>query len=67
MNLTIEISWWIVPLVATLTAFIWAWTQTSEPDSTAALNLIGPVVFLLYYGLATIVSLIAWLAWAVIS
>lgn len=67
MNLTIEISWWIIPAVATLTALSWAWLQTRKYGDGPALDIVGPVVLLLYYGLAVIVSLIAWLAWAVLT
>lgn len=67
MNITIEISWWIIPAVATVTAFAWAWFEWNKQEPAGTMDIVGPVIFLLYFGLATIVSLIAWLVWALLS
>lgn len=67
MNLTIEISWWIVPALVTLSAFIWAYGQAGLPESEGHAAALEMVVCLLYYGAAVIASLVAWLAWAVLS
>lgn len=67
MHLTLEISWWIIPALVTLAAFVWALMETNQYDSSGYLDLVGPIVQLLCYGLATIASLVAWLAWAVLS
>lgn len=67
MSFTVEVSWWIIPAVATFTAFFWAWTEAGVPKSEGREGSLEIIVCLLYYGLAIIVSLFGWLIWAVLS
>jgi hypothetical protein len=66
MTFSITLGWWLVPFVATLTAYVFAfWSARSNgrpsyPDVDAAVGM-----FL--YGAATILSLAVWLVWAVLA
>ncbi len=61
--MTIELGWWLAPLVITLAAFGWA-TFMSRPSSSPSYG--DAVVGMFFFGAASIVSLIAWLVWAVL-
>ncbi|ARM83969.1 hypothetical protein [Marinobacter salarius] len=67
MNLTIEISWWVIPALVTLMAFAWAYKQVGLPKSEGHAAALEMVVCLLFYGMAAIASLASWLAWAVLT
>lgn len=62
MTMTISFGWWLLPAAVTVASYLWAWltTRGSRPSFGDA------VVALIYYGAATIASLIAWLIWAVL-
>lgn len=62
MTLTVDFGWWLAPLALTLAAFLWAFMNClpSRYPSYA-----DGVVALFAFCLATIISLIAWLVWAV--
>lgn len=64
MTFTIEIGWFLAPLAITIVAFVWAGIATPPNDG----NYFGNAVAGLFtYGAALIVSLIAWLIWAVLT
>lgn len=68
MNLTIEISWWIIPAIVTIAAFIWAGAVCRSGSSGGSYSGIGDALMaLIFFGAASIISLVAWLAWAVLS
>jgi UDP-N-acetylmuramyl pentapeptide phosphotransferase/UDP-N-acetylglucosamine-1-phosphate transferase len=54
--------WWVLPSVITFIAFFAAWALTEPNQSGMMAGFDG----LLFGGLALIVSLIAWLIWAVL-
>lgn len=67
MTFSIFIGWWILPLTITIAAFSWStWQQDRSPayDYGRIGQGIGNAVL---HGLALIVSLIAWLIWAVLT
>lgn len=63
MSVTISIGWWLLPLAATIMAFGWVhWIDRRSGPSYGAD--IGGFILV---SLATIISLIAWLVWAVLT
>jgi hypothetical protein len=64
MDLTITIGWWLVPLVATAVACACAYWQ-SRPNGRPTLG--DGIVSLIMWGGAVILSLLAWLIWAVLT
>lgn len=68
MTFTITMGWWLVPLAITVATFggfaVWSISQppASGYDSIGA-GIAAAMVFLL----ATVVSLVAWLVWAVLT
>lgn len=68
MSITIGIGWWIAPTVVTIIAFVFAGYMGRDEGSHGDYAAIGNAfVGLVIYGAATIVSLIAWLLWALIA
>ena len=66
MTFVIEIGWWLIPLAISLLAFLWAVGAT--PRRNAGYYGYGNAIEGLFtYGAALIVSLIAWLIWAVLT
>lgn len=66
MTFTIEIGWWLAPLTITIAAFVCA--RIATPPSHAGYYGYGNAIAGLFtYGAALIVSLIAWLIWAVLT
>jgi hypothetical protein len=67
MNIAIHLGWWAAPLVVTLMAFgLAAWSSRDDGYRGDYAAVGAGVVGLMMYGAATIVSLLAWLAWAVL-
>ncbi len=66
MTFTIQFGWWLLPLALTI-AFFWR-AAYLDRDNTAGRGDYGFSAFasMFYYGGALIVSLVAWLAWAVL-
>lgn len=68
MNISIEISWWIIPALVTLVAHAWACLASSDGDGGSTYAAIGTaLITLLRLGAALIISLAAWLVWAVLT
>ena len=68
MNLTIEISWWIIPALVTLIAFIWAWSASSGNGGGGTYSSAGQgLMMVLCFMAAAVPSLAAWLVWALVS
>lgn len=63
MNITISLGWWLLPLSVTCLAFFFAsyWTEPNQRGLGASLDA------LVFNALALIISLIAWLIWAVLT
>jgi len=64
MDVTISFGWWLAPLAVTILAFgyaIWDGPSSARPSYADA------VIALIEYGAALIVSLIAWLVWALLT
>ena len=67
MTLAIPHGWWLAPMAVTVLAFgIAVVKQDREPCDHYGL-LGRAVVNLMLYGAAAIVSLVAWLVWAVVG
>lgn len=65
MTLTIEWGWWLAPLAVTILAFGRAyWVDRGNSGGGYSF---GAIASAFVYGAALIVSLIAWLAWAVLT
>lgn len=66
MTFVIEIGWWLIPLAISILAFLWAVVAT--PRSNPGYYGYGSAIAGLFtYVPALIVSLIAWLIWAVLT
>ena len=65
--MTITISWWAIPLIITIISFIVAW-RLKPKNVGGDYSFIGDgIAFLFFYGIATVVSLVSWLIWAIIN
>ncbi len=61
MTLVIHPGWWLLPLA--ITALVFGWAIRETPKASGGY---GDIAGLLSFGGALIVSLVAWLAWAVL-
>lgn len=66
MTVTITFGYWLIPTFITVLAFVTAWWY-SRPTPRYSRDYVGALIDLIFYGAATIVSLIAWLVWAVLT
>lgn len=66
MTITINASWWLFPIAVTIIAFGWAaWVdRDNQSGGDYSFAAIGSAFV---YGAALIVSLFAWLIWAVLT
>lgn len=70
MSATITIGWWVVPLAVTVIAFGWAMWRSSKVtrgSSGGFLPDMSVLEDLFYFVPAIVVSLLAWLIWAVLT
>jgi len=67
MTISISIGWWIAPLAITIMLFGAAWAKTSEDRRPAGDYSFPGLGTVFAMGAATIMSLIAWLAWALLA
>ena len=68
MTITIGLGWWLAPLGVTIVAFSWAWfLDRPGKSSTAVGNIVDALQSMFMFGAAIIVSLLAWLIWAVLT
>ena len=63
MSITITIGWWFVPLLVTFAAFYFAGSRLDDGGGDYHF----PVDIFIYGPLAIIVSIVAWLIWAVFT
>ena len=63
MTVTISFGWWLLPAAVTGGSYLWAWLARKISRPSFA----DDIIALLYYGSATIASLVAWLIWAVLT
>lgn len=66
MNIAITLGWWLVPVLVTVAAFTWSiWRQDRRPayDYGRIGQGIGNAIL---HGIAMVVSLTAWLIWALL-
>jgi hypothetical protein len=59
-SFTVSIGWWLAPLAVTFAIFVWAHKVTPAPSGST------DVTCAITFGAAIIVSLIAWLIWALV-
>ncbi|WP_343518113.1 hypothetical protein [Sphingomonas sp.] len=66
MTFTLSADWWLAPAIVAVAAFAWAaWAdRDNRPRGDYSFSGIASAFV---YGIALIVSLIAWLIWAVLS
>lgn len=63
--MTISLGWWALPAIITLAAYAVAWWRVPAPQPSSYFPDTGPVILgFIYLSLATVVSLAAWLMWA---
>jgi uncharacterized membrane protein YhdT len=71
MNFTIELGWWLLPLVIAVLSFLVARyfyrDMTLGNTSTGLGGAFDAAIWLICYGGATIVSLVAWLIYAILN
>lgn len=65
MTITITAGWWMIPTVVTAVVWIRAiWDIHQIPPATGPGSVFLALQALIYAGIATIISLAAWLIWA---
>lgn len=68
MAITITFSWWLAPLAVTIIAVGAAyWAEPSRTPPRGYGDIANAIVSVFAWGAATVVSLIAWLIWAVLT
>ena len=66
--MTIEIGYWVIPLVITFVSFVVASMCAKEPSSHGYFPDFGAALLnIIRLAIALIVSLVAWLLWAIIN
>lgn len=68
MTVSITLGWWLAPLAVTLLSFGLAWGKcVLVPDSGGGYFPMGALMAVFLFPLAAVVSLAAWLAWALLA
>jgi hypothetical protein len=68
MTLTLGFGWWLLPTAVTIISFVVALYKGQDEESHGDYASIGnAMVAIVVYGAAIIVSLLAWLIWAVLT
>lgn len=70
MTFTISFGWWMAPTLVTLLTFLaaWAFGPKMQPQRGSMFPDIGGALMeLLSYAAALVVSLLAWLVWALVD
>lgn len=65
MSVTLTFGWWLLPLVITVLAISFALFLSQRKGGQD--DLAGGIVSLIFFCFATIISLLAWLIWAVLA
>lgn len=63
MAITLTLGWWLIPLAITVASWAWALMTPSDPSGPFAID---PMP-LIRAGTAAIISLFAWLVWALLA
>lgn len=67
MTISLSLGWWLAPLAVTIIAFAWhflLWANQPPPSGYGAIG--DGIAATASFLLALVVSLVAWLIWAVI-
>lgn len=65
--MTIEFGWWLLPLSVTFAAFVWQWRVHKDERPAGDYAVIGAAFGrLITFMAAVVVSLIAWLVYAIL-
>ncbi|QIB32667.1 hypothetical protein [Ancylobacter pratisalsi] len=68
MTLAIELGWWIAPAAITAISYVVAFWSIPEPQPSSFLPDLGPAITgFINLSVATIISLVAWLVWSLLS
>lgn len=68
MSVTLTLGWWLAPLAVTMAVFAFSIiVDRSESRPTSYASIGNAVVGIFMYGAATIISLFAWLIWALLA
>lgn len=67
MNISIQLGLWVLPLVATIGAFVWAWWWCSTEKVQRGGWFSFPFYPVVAVPAATIFSLVSWLAWSLLT
>lgn len=66
--MSIVIGWWAIPAIITIGLYAAAFSLTPAPRSTGSFmpDIGAGILGLVFFGAATITSLVAWLIWALL-
>lgn len=68
MSVTLTLGWWLVPLLFTVVAFsLSAFVARDDGHHGDYSAVAGALVSVVLFGAATIISLVAWLIWALLA
>lgn len=70
MSFELALDWWLLPLAITAGSFIWRWWMHMDEGPARGYGYIGRAIGgggLLTLSVALVVSLTAWLVWAVLT
>ena len=67
-SITIVLGWWLVPAFVTLASFAVAFIKTPKPEPSSYFPDFSPILIGgALFGVATILSLLAWLLWSLFA
>lgn len=69
MTFTLTLGWWVLPLIVTIGAYVAAYFATPKVDHSGMFGnvAIAAIAGVLYFAVATILSLLSWLIWALVT
>jgi hypothetical protein len=67
MTFTVSFGWWLAPALVTALAFAWSYTKQDRSPAYDYGRIGQGIGNAVLHGMALIVSLIAWLIWAVLT
>lgn len=66
MTVSLTFGWWLAPLLVTVISFAWAYLRCMVEGSGGFMPA-GVLLAMLLFPLAAVLSLIAWLIWALVA
>jgi hypothetical protein len=65
--MTLTLGWWLLPAAITLITLSWCFFTFNKRPTDALGVILQPFIASFYYGIAVVVSLAAWLIWALLT